>query len=118
MNQNTQNSFLICSGIYPLIAVLFGVFMIVLYVRMKEKTPLKLFAIIPAVGLLYAIAFTIIYCAITFDKGGFTPIFVVRSFEGFLIDLIVWIILIIHSSKTLSKSSKPTDEEKMDITNF
>ena len=118
MNQNSQNSFLICSGIFPLIAILLGVLMVVFYLKMREKTPLKVFAIIPAIGLLYAVVYTVIYCVISFQEGSFAPIFVIRSFEGFAIDLIVWLILMVHSSKTPSKPTEPSDDEKMDITNF
>lgn len=118
MNQNSQDSFLICSGIYPLIAVLLGVWMIVFYVKKRERTPIYTLAVIPGVGLLYAIVYTVLYCVISFREGDFAPIFVIRSFEGFAIDLIVWVILLIRSAKTSARSTKPSDEEKMDITNF
>ncbi len=118
MNQNAYNAFLICSGIYPLVAALLGALMIVAYVRSKGGPVLKPLAAIPAAGLLYAIVYTSVYCAVSFRDGGFAPIFVVRSFEGFALDLIIWLALLLHSSKPSTRKRDLTDEEKMDITNY
>lgn len=123
----SDRSFLIWSCIYPAIGVLLGIAMIILYIKFKEKNLIKPFLAVPILGLVYGIVYTTVYCAVTLKQGGFTGIYVIRSFEGFAIDFIVWICLLIHSNVTKryrkdvddkKLSSRLSEDEKMKISNF
>ncbi|MCI6216151.1 MAG: hypothetical protein PUH11_01030 [Bacilli bacterium] len=123
----SDRSFLIWSCVYPAIGVLFGIAMIILYIKFKEKNLIKPFLAVPILGLVYGVVYTSVYCAVTLKQGGFTYIYVIRSFEGFAIDFIVWICLFIHSSVTKryrkdvddkKLSSKLSEDEKVKISNF
>ena len=123
-----DNSFLIWSCIYPIIGVLLWIAMIIAYVKAKSRKLVIVFVSIPSFSLLYAIVYISIYCAATIKDGTFNSIFVIRSFEGFVTDFIVWIVLFIHSTmrfKPLNSNdnqrrnnSEISEEEKIKITNF
>ncbi len=117
---SSVNTTLIFSGVYPLLSLLFAAFMIFIYVKAKAKgkKPVKALAVIPAAGLVYGIIYSVVYCVITLNQGGFAPIFVIRSFEGFAIDLAVWIVLAIHSSITSSQPKTLSEEDRIHISNL
>ena len=115
---SSVNTTLIFSGVYPLLSLFFAALMIFIYVKAKGKKPVKALAAIPAAGLVYGIIYSVVYCTITLNQGGFAPIFVIRSFEGFAIDLAVWIVLAIHSSKTSSQPKTLSEEERIHISNL
>ncbi len=129
-------SFKICSGIYPIIGLLLGVTMIIAYTKSKNNKLVKPFAFIPAFGLLYGLIYTFAYCIASITSGVFDYIYIIRSFEGFIIDFIIWFIIFTYSicppnssknrGKKFSKkaiednlnSSEMSEDEKMEITNF
>ncbi len=118
MGSNSGGTTLAFSFVYPILSLLIAVLMITIYVRSKGRKPIKVLSLAPLIGLIYGIVYTAVYCIVTISQGGFAPIFVVRSFEGFIIDLIVWAILLIHSSKASDKPEKLSEEEKIHISNL
>lgn len=133
--ESAQQSFLIWSYVYPIIGLLLGVAMIIMYVKTKENKLIKPFGLIPAFGLLYGLVYTAVYCVASLKYNSFTYIYVIRSYEGFFIDFVVWLSLMIHSiispvlkqqkiekakkkAKDSLEVSKISDDEKMKISNF
>lgn len=115
---NSINTTLIFSGVYPILSLFFAGLMVAIYVKTKGRKPIKALAVIPVAGLVYGIIYTVVYCTITLNQGGFAPIFVVRSFEGFAVDLAVWTVLVIHSSKSSSRPQSLSEEDKISISNL
>ncbi len=129
---SAEQSFLIWSYVYPMIGLLLGVAMIIMYVKTKENKLIKPFGFITAFSLLYGLVYTAVYCAASLKYNSFTYIYIIRSYEGFIIDFVVWLSLMIHSiiSPVLKKQkiekakkkalevSKISDDEKMKISNF
>lgn len=100
-----ETSFLAWSYVFPIIGVLLGVFMIVLYFKAKEIKLIKPFLFLPAVGLIYGFVYTAVYCAASLKSGSFTYAYVIRSYEAFIVDFVVWFALLLCSilNPTFSK---------------
>lgn len=110
--------------VYPILSILFAIVMIVLYLKCNFRHKFLVLSAFPAMGLLYGIIFTFAHCISTLTRGAVEPILIVRSFEGFLLDFVVLIALLIRSSFVKKANSKNVskkdlnDEQKIEIKNL
>ncbi len=110
--------------IYPILSILFAIVMIILYLKCNFRHMFLILSAFPTVGLLYGIIFTFAHCISTLTRGAVQPILIIRSFEGFLLDFIVLIVLLIHCNLIKKQNGKNAlkkdlnDEQKIEIKNL